>query len=275
MAVSFDGSGRALRDRRPSVLERWLANHARSRLRIPRPMDPRELMGTAETIAEALGAALGEPECQPGGGALREAEKRFVFAGGSLGMSGAGAFDVAAFVLALRDTLYDDAVSDAERVGLASLFDWFCALAVEGYTKSREDAVRMRHRDELERGTPVVMVAAELPAALLLGDPDRSVLEGTFGRLLLAVVRVGARAVIIDAGGLSRPRDPSVLDALRGFAGHRKVIGSVQVVISGLASEAEADWKEAIAPATVVVVERFEDAVARGLEAGGHKIRQA
>ncbi len=253
------------------MVERWLSGYGRSLLRVPRPVDLRELSGMAEVIAEALAGAFGEPNCVPGGGPLREAEKRVAFAGGSLGMNGAGAFDVTAFVLALRDVLVGEATSDDERAQLRTLFDWFTALAAEGYSTSREDAARMRHRDALERGTPVVMITQELPAALLVGEPDRAVMEGTFGRLLLAVVRSGARAVIIDATGLVRAVDPHVLDALSGFASHRKIAGHLQLVFVNVPTEAEAEWKEAVAPSTPAFTERFDDAVTQAL--AGQKLR--
>lgn len=276
-AAAFEGAGRALRERRPAVVEQWLAGYGRSLLRLPRPLDLRELAGMADIVTEALAGALGEPDCMPGGRPLREAEKRIAFAGGSLGMSGASVFDVTALMISLRDVLLAEASSDGERRALAALFDWFCALAAEGFTKSREDAVRMRHRDTLERGTPVVMIAAELPAAFLLGEPDRAVLEATFGRLLLAVVRVGAKAAILDGGGLARAQDPPVLDALAAFAKHRKIAGSVLLALSNVPADAEGEWTRTITAAgtTLVLCERFEDAVEKGLAAGGRRIRSA
>lgn len=232
-------------------------------------------MGIADTIGEALGQALTEPGCAPGAQLLREAEKRVAFAGGSFGMAGASAFDVAAFVVSLRDVLFADAESDAERAALARIFDWFCALAVEGYAKSREDALRLRHRDTLERGTPVVMLAPELPVAFLIGEPDRTVLEAAFGRLLLAVVRAGARAVVLDAGGLGGVTDPPALDALHSFAAHRKVAGQVTLVVSGLPPDAHEEWRRTAGDRTTVVfTERFEDAVTEALSVGGMQIQR-
>jgi hypothetical protein len=261
----YEAAGKALRERRAGIVERWLTAYSRSLLRVPRPVDLRELSGTANAIAEELAGAFGEPNCVPGGAPLRDAEKRVAFAGGSLGMIGAGAFDVAAFVLALRDVLAAETPpgepGESERAALATLFDWFVALAAEGYTTSREDALRMRHRDALERGTPVVMITPELPAALLVGEPDRVVLEGAFGRLLLAVVRSGAKAVIIDAAGLIRAHDPTVLDALGAFTQHRKVAGHLQLFFVNVPTEAEDAWREAADPAKPIFTERFDDAV--------------
>lgn len=274
MAQRFAGASAALLDRRAAVIERWLTGYGRSLLRLPRSVDPRELHGIAETIADALGAALAEPGCAPGASSLREVEKRVAFAGGSLGMSGASAFDVAAFFCALRDVLAENAADAAERDALRGLCDWFCALACEGCATSRQDALRLRHRDSLERGTPVVMLTPELPAAFLVGEPDRSVLDSIFGRLLLAVVRVGARALVVDAAGLLNAGDPPVLDALGVFGQHRKVAGKVSIVLSGLPAAAEADWRGALAGegTEIFAEERFEDAFERALAAAGLEI---
>ena len=273
-AVSaYPGASAALSGRREALIARWMHLYMTSRLRLPRRVDLDELSGAAQGLCEALGAGLAEPGAAPGHGALREAEKRVAFVGGSFGMAGASAFDLSAFVLALRDALATEAASEDERAQLVGLFDWFCALALEGYATSREDALRLRHRDELERGTPLVMITHELPAALLVGDPDRTVLESVFGRLLLSIVRVGAKAVIIDAAGLTRAADERVVEALTGFARHRKVAGEVLVVMTGLPSDAEAAWKDACGEgARCEVKERFDDAVTTALAAYGLKV---
>ena len=264
--LPFAGAARALNERRPAVVERWLATFGRSLLRLPGSIDLRELHGIADTIAFALGQALSEPDCAPGAAVLREVEKRIAFAGGSMGMSRQSAFDVAAFVYALREALSEEASSDAERVALRQLCDWFCALGFEGYSVSREDALRLRHRDALERGTPVVLLGPELPAAFFVGEPDRSVMDATLGRLLLLVVRVGARAVLLDAGGLVKPTQPPIVDALGTFAAHRKVAGKLSFVVTQLPPGMEDEWKKCVAGSDVEFIERFEEALDRALE---------
>jgi hypothetical protein len=273
LPARYVGAAAALTTRRPALIARWMQGYQDSRLRLPRPLDLDQLSGSAEGLCEALGAGLGDPDARPGHGALREAEKRVAFVGGSFGMAGASAFDLSAFVLALRDALAVEAASEDERSALVGLFDWFCALALEGYATSREDALRLRHRDELERGTPLVMITQDLPAALLVGDPDRAVLESVFGRLLLSIVRVGAKAVILDGQGLTRAADARVLESLTAFARHRKVETGVLVVLTGLPPDAEAAWKDACGPSTRhQVIERFDDAVAAALAAYGLKV---
>ncbi len=269
----YVGAAAALSAGRPALIQRWLDRYQGSRLRLPGVVDLDQLGGAAQGLCEALAAGLGEPGAEPGHGALREAEKRVAFVGGSFGMAGSSAFDLSAFVFALRDALAEQAASGPERAALVTLFDWFCALALEGYTTSRAEAQRLRHRDELERGTPLVMLTPELPVTLLVGEPDRAVLESVFGRLLLSVVRVGAKAVIVDGAGLTKATDERVLEALGSFAHHRKVAGAVLVVLSGLPGDAEPAWRRACGDQTrTEVVERFEDAVAAALGASGQRI---
>ncbi len=268
MAKGFPGASRALNERRAAVVEKWLAAYGRSRLRLPKPLDLRELQPTADLVAVALAAALSEPDCRPGAHSLREAEKRFAFVGGAMGQNGASAFEVTALCLALRDVLQEEALGDDERRALGELFDWLGAVATEGYVVSRGDALRIRHREVLENGTPVVMITPDLPAALLLGDPD-----GVFGRLLLATVRVGAPAVVLDVAGVTDPASPVLVEALMRFCEQGRVAGRILVSVSGLRDEHEPLWQRTLAPVfDVSFEERFEDACERALSRSGLKV---
>jgi hypothetical protein len=276
MSNTFQAAARAVRER-AAVVAHWLEAFSASRLRVPGSLPTPELAGWAAGIVDGLSSALPEPGCAPGAQVLREAEKRIAFAGGGLEQLGATAFDVMAFTTALRDVLQAGATGD-ERDALARLFDWFCALALEGYATARRDALRLRYRDSLERGTPVFMVTRELPATFLIGEPDRGVLEATFGRLVLAIVRVGAKAVIVDGGGLTSATDPAVLDAVSTFAAHRKVL-QVTTFVCGLPAEAEDEWRRHFPDASSThkgaqIIERFDDALPRALALTGQHITQ-
>jgi hypothetical protein len=265
MGVTFPGAAAALADRATTLIEEWLRRHEASRLRMPRPIDLRTLVGPARGIVSSLAQALAEPDAGPGSQALRETERLMTFAGGNLGMVGAATFDVIALVCALRDTLVAHAASGEEAAQLARLFDWLGAVAVEGYASSRLDALRVKQRDALEKGTPVLMITRELPAALLVGEPERAVLDTVFGRLLLAIVRVGARVVIVDGGGLVAPGAPEVLEALAAFGAHRK-IATLTTLLTGLPPAAESLWLEAFPRGAAALEERFDDAVARATQ---------
>lgn len=264
MPETFAGAAAALADP-AALIDDWLHRYERSRLRVPRALDLRQLVGPAHGIAAALAQPLAEGAGAPGTPALREAEKLFAFAGGNLGMQRGSAFDVCAFVDTLRDALVSRARGPAEAQAVALLFDWMRATAVESYASSRLDALRLRQRDSLERGTPVVMVTRDVPAAFLLGEPEREVLEAVFGRLLLAVVRAGARVVLIDGLGLMQAAAPELLAALRDFAAHPKV-ASLTAIVSGLAPAVEPQWLACFREGQAMAEERFEDAVARATQ---------
>jgi hypothetical protein len=266
-AKVFPGAAAAIAERPAEVCERWLETYAASPLRVPKQLDLRTLVSPARGVIEALGPALADPDAGPGRPALRETEKLFAFEGGNLAATGASAFDIAALVFALRDTLRAHAAGPDEVTALVRLFDWLSALALEGYATSRHDTLRLRTRDALERGTPVVLVTRELPAALLVGEPDHAVLESVFGRLLLLTVRIGARAVVIDGGGLVAPTDPTVLESVAAFARHPK-LARVACIVSSLPPIAEPVWQTQFpAGVSLVFAERFDDAVARAQRA--------
>ncbi len=266
-AKVFAGAAAAISERAAEVCERWLDAFAKSPLRVPKQVDLRALVAPARGVVEALGAALADPDAGPGRPALREVEKLFAFEGGNLAATGASAFDIAALAVALRETLLAHAAGAGEAAALVRLFDWLSALALEGYATSRHDTMRLKNRDALERGTPVVLVTRELPAALLVGEPDGTVLESVFGRLLLLAVRTGARSLVIDGGGLVAPTDPVVLESVATFAHHPK-LAQIACIVSSLPPIAEPVWQERFpASSTPVFVERFDDAVARAQRA--------
>src|SRR5262245_23596429 len=183
-------TGSILRDAKLQImLEEWLRAYRASSLRVPGRV-PDAISGLAETIVEVLPASG-----SPGAPEQRELEKRWAFAGGVLASAGVTAFDVLAFVTSLRDVIRGD----------PRLYDWYAALAVEGWTTSRLDGMRARVREALEKGTPVLLLGRGVPAALLLGEPDRLTVETTLSRLLLLTARTGAPAVIIDGAGLRSP----------------------------------------------------------------------
>lgn len=225
------------------MLEEWLEAFRASALRVPGPV-PDAVVGVAEAIVAVLpsGGAPGGPE-------QRELEKRWAFAGGVLASAGVTAFDVLAFVTSLRDVIVDRDWTE----GNVRRFDWYAALALEGFTTCRLDALRGRMRESLEKGTPVLLLGRGVPAALLLGEPDRLTVETTLSRLLLLTARTGAPAVVIDGAGLRSADDPEVRRGVAAFASHHK-LPRVAVVLTGLGGAAAA-WREAFPRGVRVFVE--------------------
>lgn len=279
--------GTALRGSYDEVVKAWREQFRSSRIRSPGRASDTALLRAAlpilENLAELLGPgrspgaqALPEPPVAalfaPGSPALREVEKSVSFAGATLGSGDVSGFDVAALFLSMRDALAER-VSGTARTELLRLFEWLCVLALDSFCSGRAQSVRERFNDELERGTPLVQITEDLPAVLLVGSPGETAVDALFGRLLLTVVRVGARAVILDVSGLTNPVSPAMRNALERFLGHRKVAGAVEVIAVGVPRDVEGVWRDtAGGGATLQFEERFDAAVTRGLELAGWRL---
>jgi hypothetical protein len=97
------------------------------------------------------------------------------------------------------------------------------------------------------------------------------VLDGLLGRLLLAVVRTGARAVVIDAGGATEPAGEACLAALGRLAAHPYASSRpLRVVCAGVPVAAQAAWSLALmVPGQLVVV--FAADFAEGMSAAARE----
>jgi len=237
------------------VVEAALGRYRRSTIRYPKVVDgavvERLLESVIVSVAESLHPA--DPSVpteldalRPGSPLAREPEKAAALVGAVLAATGDSGFDVMALSLAVRDALVEVSPSYGDRVALADFGDWLAAVAIESFAAARASAERERARDQLEEGLPVVLVTPEIPAAFLLGTLDGDLVDSVLSRLLLQVVRVGARSAILDLTGLVGAARNEVLDAAIAFAAHRKIHGAVVVSAVGLAALDERCWREAL-----------------------------
>lgn len=213
-------------------------------------------------------------DLMPGSQAMRDLEKAAGFLGASMAAQGSSAFDVAAALVCLRNVLLGLASAADER-DIHRVFEWLQVLALDAFATAKTASAEERLREQLEKGTPVVLVAPMVPAALLVGAPDSLALDTIFSRLLLLTVRVGAPAVIVDASGLLEPASQSMQDALHRFSSHRKVSGKREVIGVGLTQDQAMVWSDVLASAGVGFVreDQFMTAVTRALERAGHELR--
>lgn len=253
----------ALADR-DRVIGAWSARFSTAPWRTGRAAD-HELAALVVPVLDQLQLS-GDLGARPGSPILREVERAAAFGGASLAVTGASGFDIAAAVNALGEVLVERAPEAAGRV--RELFAWLTVIALDAFATAGRQRERERVDEQLEAGTPVVLVTPEVPAALLVGAPSAGTLDTVFGKLVMLVVRVGAGAVVIDTTGLADPAAPAVLDALAHFLGHRKV-AAVEVVVVGFHSDTAAGaWKKLAEDAGVALrtFPRFDDAVARALD---------
>jgi len=289
--------GLTLREEQADLLRRWIDEYRGSPVRMPHPLDPAAVSRLVAPILENLADALGPPPparqkagaraelvgasshlpasaLVPGSTLARDVEKAAALVGAHLASSGATGFDVSALFYALRDVFASTPLGPDERADLAGFADWLNAVACDSFAAARVQAERERWREQLEEGTPVVMAAPELPIAFLVGRPDGVLLDSVLSRLLLLVVRVGARAAVLDAAGLAEPARPELLEALYRFLSHRKISRAVSLVAVGLRPEPERVWRElADDSGTELSFEaHFDRALDRALSLAGYRL---
>ena len=278
--------GEALAQDPAAIVADFVRRYRTSPVRIPTAVEQAEIERMVEPLLESFENTLapriradgrrGKPttELYPGHPETKEIEKAAGFIGARLGADETSGFDVAALFTALRDTLLAIAAPDSQS-SIASFFEWLVFVALDALAEARVRGVRERVREDLEGGTPVVMVAPELPAVLLVAEPDGLALDSIFGRLTLAVVRVGAKAIVIDASGLKNPCRAGVLGALERLFTHRKISGHLTCVVCGLGDDSQVNaWRDLSLASGVPfeVVTGFQDAVARGLALCGMRL---
>ena len=256
--------------------------YGRTGLLVPGGLSAREMEPVIASIIEELLHALPAERdgtvlpgsLSPGSAATRDLEKATAFAGATMSALGGSGFDMAATLAALRDVALKS--EPDERASIVRIFEWLSVVALDAYAHAGAAAVREKHRVQLEQNTPVVMLTPFLPALFLVGLPDRVGLDAIFSRLLLSVVRVGAKTAIIDAHGLPDPMAEDVVDSLGAFVSHRKIAGQLTVNAVGLDRDHARAWSALCHDSQVGFghKETFPDAVADGLRRAGYKLHR-
>lgn len=262
-----------IRERSSEILASWIAAFERSPLRFRRASKAAAHTAQVANLIEALvvaGAASREGELRPGTDATRELERSAAFLGAQFASEGATGFDIAALLLELRDVVAG-MVSSADGAVVTRLFEWLTVVALDTFAASGLQSLRERVNDQLELGTPVVELLPKVPAILMVGAPNASVLDGLLSRAWLLAVGTGAPCLIIDVNGLAETGEPAFEVAYTSFLGH--AAGSqLQVLLSN----ARRGLRERLAALTsergvaFQHFDRLDSAVAHALERAGH-----
>lgn len=270
-----------LRTQSPMVLERWASAFEASPLRLHREFDARTYVGLVAPLCDALAVAVhaaagtdGTAALAPGQPATRDLEQGCAFVGARLATSGAVGFDVGAVMVALRDALLGLAPA-ALHAPLTTLFEWLLVLALDAYASATRRSVEERAAEQLEMGTPILMVTPALPAVVLVGEPPRGVLDGILARVGMAVVAHSAKALLVDCSGLAAPARPELLAALDRWLASEP-LAAVRLYIIGVNGEARRWWTER-ATARRLSIEfatGFDAAVAAALDGQGMVVRR-
>lgn len=267
------------------LLHDWMVAFSASNLRLPGAFELDSMAASVEPIAHALatvvaldrvGEAPRNLRFLPGSSAVRELEKAVSFAAANLGAFGFTAFDVGGLFFALRDVLCGQ-LGDPARGEMQSYMEWLAILATDSLATGREQALVERMHNDLDEGTPLVMITHELPAVLFVGRPDSGVVASVFGRLLLMVVRTGARAVIIDVRGMPGGLHERLSEPLERFLSHPRVSAQVQVYACGVRGDDVGDWQKTAArtETSLVIEDHFDECVLGALKLAGWRLLPA
>jgi hypothetical protein len=229
---------------RDSIVASWSHRFDRSPLRGPAAARASEHAAMARGLVEGLADAVasGPDQLRPGSPALRDLEKATAFAGASLAAGGSTGFEVAALLLALRDAVLEHA--DIELTApVEHLFEWLSVVALDAFATAGRRAAAERAAEELEAGTPVVLLSPEIPAVFLVGAPPEDALDSIFARAMLLVVRVGAASLVIDASGLADVTAAPVRAAFERLLAHRR-LSTVELVLVGVGEDLVGRWRD-------------------------------
>ena len=268
---------------RDELMGAWIEAYRESVTRYPGVIDEPELRSLVghlfTSVAEAIDTSVaieGEDparvELAAGRVELREVEQAAAFLGGNLASSKRSGFDVAALLLSLRDVLIRH-VEGRSRAELGAYIEWLGVVAMESFAASRVRAVHESYRELLEEATPLVHIVPELPAIMLIGATDVAVVDSLLSRLLLEVVRVGARAVVVDFSGVEDLTSPWLLERFSRFLCHRKVDKRTVALVVGMRPEAREAWLAL--GSELRFYDYFDAAIAEGLRLSGYRLVRA
>jgi hypothetical protein len=261
-----------LRERSNEILASWIVRFERSALRFRRATKAATHTAQVASFVEALTetAPAGAAALVPGSDATRELEKIAAFLGAQFASEGATGFDVAALLLELREVVAGMTSPD-DLAALTRLFEWLTVVALDAFAASGLQSLREQMTEQLDSGTPIVELAAKVPAVLLVGAPSAVVLESILSRAWMLAVGTGAPTLIVDCGGLAAGGERGFERAFGSFASQAEG-SALQVVLSNarrptreLAEQLAGEHNLAFAH-----FERLDSAVAHALERAGH-----
>lgn len=266
--------GRTLHERSSDVLESWMVRFERSPIRLRRGTAARSYLSQAANLLETLAVAAsgGIDELRPGSALSRELERACAFLGGHFASNGASGFDVAAFLLALRDAVLER-TPPVEAPAVSALFEWLSVLALDSFATSGILSLQERTTEQLESGTPVVQLAPKVAAVLFVGGPTSATMDSLLSRGLMLAIGLGSNCLLVDVTGLCEQSLKLFPKTIATFI-EREHPASIEIVLVG-ATRSVSDACHAAASALgrrLSSVERLDSAVEQALDRNGHAI---
>lgn len=266
------GFVRTLQEHGSDVLESWLVRFERSPTRLRRATAAKTYASQAANLIDALAVAAsgGVSELRPGAALSRELERSCAFLGGQLSSSGASGFDVAAFLLALRDAVLEHATPQ-ESPPITALFEWLVILALDSFATAGILSLQERTTEQLESGTPVVQLAPKVAAVLFVGGPTTATMDSLLSRGLMLAIGLGSNCLIIDVTGLSEPALALFPKTIAAFL-EREHPPSIELILVGATRSVSDACQDVAAKGSrrLSTVERLDTAVAQALDRNGY-----
>jgi hypothetical protein len=264
----------ALQDHAGEILESWTVRFERAPTRLRRGAAATTYASQAANLIEALRVAAsgGEQELRPGAALTRELERSCAFLGGQLASAGSSGFDVAAFLLSLRDAVLEFATTSEAPV-VTSLFEWLAVLALDSFATAGILSLQERTTEQLESGTPVVEIAPKVASVLFVGGPTTSTMDGLLSRGSMLAIGIGSCCLIVDVSGLCEQSLKLFPKTIAAFL-EREHPPSIEILLVG-ATRSVSDACGASATRLgrkLSTVERLDSAVEQALDRNGYAI---
>lgn len=249
----------------------------RSPTRLRRDISARSYASAAANLIEALRVAAsgGEQELRPGAALTRELERACAFLGGQLSSAGASGFDVAAFLLALRDAVLEHAApADALAVNTVNtMFEWLSILSLDSFATAGILSLQERTTEQLESGTPVVEIAPKVAAVLFVGGPTSSTMDGLLARGSMLAIGIGSASLVVDVSGLCEQSLKLFPKTIAAFL-EREHPASIEILLVGATRSVSDACHQAATQLgrKLTSVERLDSAVEQALARSGYAI---
>lgn len=246
----------------------------RSPTRLRRDISAKSYASAAANLIEALRVAAsgGERELRPGAALTRELERACAFLGGQLSSAGASGFDVAAFLLALRDAVLEHA-TPADAPAVNTMFEWLSILSLDSFATAGILSLQERTTEQLESGTPVVEIAPKVASVLFVGGPTSSTMDGLLARGSMLAIGIGSASLVVDVSGLCEQSLKLFPKTIAAFL-EREHPASIEILLVG-ATRSVSDACHSAATQLgrkLTSVERLDSAVEQALARSGYAI---
>ncbi|MBP9089029.1 MAG: hypothetical protein KBG15_23105 [Kofleriaceae bacterium] len=190
-----------LRNAEQAIVNDSLQRFATSSVRFRTGDDPERYRSIVVGLVESF-ALAGFGGFVVGSLDAREVERAAAFWGASVASEGAGAFDVGALLHAVCDATLVH-IEPTHYAAVQALFAWLLLVATDALATAKVRAIREQMADDLETGTPVVLLAAKVPAVFFVGTPSPAIVANIMARALMTVVAASATTLILACDGLS------------------------------------------------------------------------